>query len=152
MKQVSDRPAERPRLREAREDLEWGKAGVVPAELTRLFAQLWSDDGDGSGANASLSGTKGLDSVAMIQVLAEQLAPRIQAVSQWPLQAVLYLPRLGRINARVCREQGAWSIGLEAQEEATARWLSDVRQPCEDRLAVQLGQPVSLHLSTVGHA
>ncbi len=152
MKQVCDKPAERPRLREARQDHEAGTAGVVPAELTRLFAQLWTDDGDRSGAHASLSSTKGLDSVAMIQALAEQLAPRIQAVSQWPLQAVLYLPRLGRINARVRREQDAWGIDLEAQEDATARWLSGVRQPCEDRLAVALGQRVSLHLSSVGCA
>ncbi|ONH54933.1 hypothetical protein SAMN04490182_6243 [Pseudomonas cedrina] len=152
MTQVSDKPAERPRLREAREDRESGTAGVVPAELTRLFAQLWTDDGDGSGAHTSLSGTKGGDSIAMIEAIAEHLAPRIQAVSQWPLQAVLYVPRLGRINARVRREQGAWSIDLEAQEDATARWLSGVRQPCEDRLAVALGQPVSLHLSTVGRA
>ncbi|WP_411381262.1 type III secretion system HrpP C-terminal domain-containing protein [Pseudomonas sp. MPB26] len=152
MKQVFDKPAERPRLRETREDRESGTAGVVPAELTRLFAMLWTDDRDGSGAHASLSGKKGMGSVAMIEALAEQLAPRIQAVSQWPLQAVLYLPRLGRINARVCREQDAWSIDLEAQEDATARWLSGVRQPCEDRLAVALGQPVSLHLPTVGRA
>ncbi len=154
MTQVSDKPAERPRLRETREDRESGTVGVAPAELTRLFAQLWTDagDGEGSGAKASLSAPQSSGSAAMIEALTEQLTPRMQAVSQWPLQATLYLPRLGRINARVRREQGAWSIDLEAQEDATARWLSGVRKPCEDQLAAALGQPVSLHLSSVGCA
>jgi hypothetical protein len=154
MTQVSDKPAERPRLRETREDRESGTVGVAPAELTRLFAQLWTDagDGEGAGAKASRSATQRSGNAAMIEALTEQLTPRMQAVSQWPLQATLYLPRLGRINARVRREQGAWSIDLEAQEDATARWLSGVRKLCEDQLAAALGQPVSLHLSTVGCA
>lgn len=150
MTQVSDKPAERPRLREAREDREPGTVGVVPAELTRLFVQLWTDDGDGSGAHASPSSTKGVGNAAMIAALAEQLAPRLQAAAQWPLQAVLYLPRLGRINASVRREQGVWSIDLEAQEDATARWLSGVRQEVEARFTQTLGQPVSLLLPNVG--
>ncbi|WP_300627585.1 type III secretion system HrpP C-terminal domain-containing protein [Pseudomonas sp.] len=150
MSQVSDKPSERSRLGDTRENREPGTAGMVPAELMRVFAQLWTDDSDGSGAQASLSGTKGSHGVAMIEALAEQLAPRMDAASQWPLQAVLYLPRLGRINARVRREHGAWGIDLEAQEHETARWLSGMRQACEDRFAMVLGQPVSLHLPTVG--
>jgi hypothetical protein len=81
----------------------------------------------------------------MIEALAEQLAPRMQAASQWPLQAVLYLPRLGRINASVRREQ-------DAEEKATVRWLSGVRQQCEDRFAATLGQPVNLFLPNVSCA
>ena len=84
----------------------------------------------------------------MIEALAEQLAPRMQAALQWPLQAVLYLPRLGRINASVRREQSAWSIELEAQEDETARWLNGVRQQVEGRLTQTLGQTVSLRLPT----
>ncbi|CRM88879.1 hypothetical protein [Pseudomonas sp. 22 E 5] len=150
MTQVSDKPAERPRPRDAREEREPGMAGVVPTELTRLFSQLWADDGDGSGAGTQLSGTKALGGAAMIEALAEQLAPRMQAALQWPLQAVLYLPRLGRINASVRREQSAWSIELEAQEDETARWLNGVRQQVEGRLTQTLGQTVSLRLPTVG--
>ncbi|WP_419178905.1 type III secretion system HrpP C-terminal domain-containing protein [Pseudomonas trivialis] len=93
-----------------------------------------------------------MDGAALIEALAEQLAPRLQAASQWPLQAVLYLPRLGRINASVRREQSAWSIDLEAEEEATARWLSGVRQQVEDRFTQTLGQTVSLQLAFVGSA
>ncbi|WP_028618730.1 type III secretion system HrpP C-terminal domain-containing protein [Pseudomonas canadensis] len=148
MTQVSDKPAERPRPRDAREEREPGMAGVVPTELTRLFSQLWADDG--SGAGTRLSGTKALGGAAMIEALAEQLAPRMQAALQWPLQAVLYLPRLGRINASVRREQSAWSIELEAQEDETARWLNGVRQQVEGRLTQTLGQTVSLRLPTVG--
>lgn len=150
MTQVSDKPAERPRPRDAREEREPGMAGVVPTELTRLFSQLWADDGDGSGAGTQLSGTKALGGAAMIEALAEQLAPRMHAASQWPLQAVLYLPRLGRINASVRREQSAWSIELEAQEDETTRWLNGVRQQVEGRLTQTLGQTVSLRLPTVG--
>ena len=152
MTQVSDKPAERPRPRDAREEREPGMAGVVPAELTRLFSQLWADDGEGSGAGPQLSGTKTSGAAAMIEALAEQLAPRMQAASQWPLQAVLYLPRLGRINASVRREQGAWNVELDAEEKATVRWLSGVRQQCEDRFAATLGQPVSLFLPNVSCA
>ena len=152
MTQVSDKPAERPRPRDAREEREPGMAGVVPTELTRLFSQLWADDGDGSGGGTQLSGTKALGGAAMIEALAEQLAPRMQAASQWPLQAVLYLPRLGRINASVRREQGAWAIELEAEQNETARWLNGVRQQCEDRFAGALGLPVSLRLPCVGCA
>jgi hypothetical protein len=53
----------------------------------------------------------------------------------------LYLPRLGRINASVRRERGAWAIELDAEHDATARWLSGVRQQCEDRLAASWGSP-----------
>ncbi|BDB17524.1 hypothetical protein cym2001_08890 [Pseudomonas sp. CYM-20-01] len=152
MTQVADKPAERPRVREHREEREPGTRGVVPAELTRLFSQLWAGDGKGSGSGTSLSGAKSSGSAVMIEALAEQLVPRLQAASQWPLQAVLYLPRLGRINASVNREQNSWSIDLDAQEEATARWLSGVRRQCEDRIALTLGQPVSLFLPNVGSA
>jgi len=105
-----------------------------------------------AGARGGGVATKTADGAAMIEALVDQLAPRLQAASQWPLNAVLYLPRLGRINASVRREQGAWSIDLEAQEEATARWLSGMRKQCEDRLADTLGQPVSLCLPSVGCA
>ncbi|MEJ5281146.1 flagellar hook-length control protein FliK [Pseudomonas sp. C 49-2] len=152
MTQVSDKPAERPRPRDAREEREPGMAGVVPTELTRLFSQLWADDGEGSGAGTQLSGTKASGGAAMIEALSEQLAPRMQAASQWPLQAVLYLPRLGRINASVRREQSAWSIELEAQEDETARWLNGVRQELENRFTQTLGQTVSLLLPSVGSA
>ena len=87
MTQVSDKPAERPRVREQREERELGAGGVVPAELTRLFNQLWADDGEGSGGGASLSGSKLLGGAAMIEALAEQLGPRLLATSQWPLPA-----------------------------------------------------------------
>ena len=152
MTQVSDKPAERPRPRDAREEREPGMAGVVPTELTRLFSQLWADDGEGSGTGTQLSGTKASGGAAMIEALSEQLAPRMQAASQWPLQAVLYLPRLGRINASVRREQSAWSIELEAQEDETARWLNGVRQELENRFTQTLGQTVSLLLPSVGSA
>lgn len=152
MNQVSNKPAERSRQREPREEREPGVMAGVPLELGRLFAQLFTDDGEGAGAGMSLSGKKALTGVAMIDALTEQLAPRVQAGSQWPLQAVLYLPRLGRINATVRREQGSWAIDLDAEQEVTAGWLSSVRQTCEGRLAQALGAPVSLHLPNAGYA
>jgi len=148
MTEVSNKPAERPRPREPRE--EPGATAGVPVELGRFFAQLFTEERGGAGA--SLSGKKASAGIAHIDALAEQLAPRLQSASQWPLQAVLYLPRLGRINASVRREQGAWTIELEAEQHTTARWLSGVRQQCEGRFAVALGQPVNLLVPSVGCA
>lgn len=152
MTQVSNTPTEPPRPREPREEREPSTAGVVMWEQGRLFARLFTDNDEDTGARGSLSGARASSGVAMLEALAEQLAPRIQAAAQWPLQAVLYLPRLGRINASVRRERGAWAIELDAEHDATARWLNGVRQQCEDRLAGALGQPVSLLLPNVGCA
>ncbi|NVZ19379.1 type III secretion system HrpP C-terminal domain-containing protein [Pseudomonas costantinii] len=146
MNQVSNSSPERSRPREPKEEREPMTGGVVLWEQGRLFASLFADEGEESGYGASSLGNKALANVAMIDALAEQLAPRIQGASQWPLQAVLYVPRLGRISASVRREQGAWNIELDAEEDATARWLSGVRQQCQERFMETLGQPVNLHL------
>lgn len=152
MTQVSTKPTERPRQREPREGHEPGAGAVVPWEQGRLFAQLFSDSDEGSGTRGGLSGMKESMTTSMIEALAEQLAPRVMGSAQWPLQAVLYLPRLGRINASVRREQNAWSIDLEAEDDATARWLRGTRQQCEGRFAAALGQPVSLFIPNAGSA
>lgn len=146
MTHVSNSSPERSRSREPKEEREPVSSAVVLWEQGRLFASLFTGDGEEGGNGASSLGHKALTNVAMIDALAEQLAPRIQAASQWPLQAVLYLPRLGRINASVRREQGAWNIELDAEEDATARWLSGVRRQCQERFMETLGQPVNLHL------
>ena len=146
MTQVSSKPYERPRSREPREDRDSATAGVVPWEQGRLFAQLFGDDAESTGYGAARSGMSAPAAVAMIEALAEQLAPRVLVAAQWPLQATLYMPRLGRINATVRREQNAWGIDLDAEQEATARWLCGVRQQCQERFAQALDAPVSLHL------
>lgn len=144
MTQVSTNATARARLREPRDEREPGTLGGVPWEHARLFAQLLAVDGERAGARPALSASKAPAAAAMLEALAEQLAPRVLAVAQWPLQAVLYLPRLGRINTTVRREAGTWSIDLEAEQDATARWLSGVRQQCQDRFALALGEPVEL--------
>ncbi|NVZ49894.1 flagellar hook-length control protein FliK [Pseudomonas sp. B6002] len=149
MKQISNKPTEYPRLREIREDREPIGAGVVPWEQGRLFAQLFAGRDDGAGRGPSLLKAKPIADATLIGALTDLLLPRMQMGAQWPLQAVLYLPRLGRINASVRREQGAWAIELEPEQDATARWLSGVRQRCEGRLAAALGLPVSLHLPCI---
>ncbi len=88
----------------------------------------------------------------MIEALTEQLAPRIQVSAQWPLQAVLYLPRLGRINARVGKGGSAWNVELDAERDDTAHWLKGARQQCQELLTGALGLAVNLHLSTSGLA
>ncbi len=127
-------------------------SGVVPSEQGRLFAQLLGSDADGGGYGTAASGTAASADILMIEALTAQLAPRILGSSQWPLQAVLYLPRLGRINASVRRERGVWNIELAAEQELTARWLGGVRQGCQERLAGAMGQPVDLQLVDVGAA
>lgn len=151
MKRVSNSALDRSRLRlrEPRQDRERAIGDAVPWEQVRLFSGLLVSEGEQGGYAAPRLDAKAPANLAMLQALAEQLAPRIQAGTHWPLQAVLYLPRLGRINATVRREQGAWNIELQAQEDDTVRWLGSVRQRCQHRFSEALGQPVNLHLITV---
>ncbi|MGY2400411.1 type III secretion system HrpP C-terminal domain-containing protein [Pseudomonas sp. SDO5271_S396] len=151
MTQVSGKATECPRVRELRDERE-PRSGVAPLEPMRLFAQLLARDDHAGGSAASLASARVVSAVSGVEALTEQLTPRITACAQWPLQVVLHLPHLGRINASVRREQGAWNIELDAQEEATARWLSGVRQQCEGRLARVLDAPVNLLLPSVGSA
>ena len=152
MTQVQASKPERPRPREPRAEQEPALSGVVPWAQGRLFAQLLDSDAEGAGYGTSASGAGGAADTLMIEAMTAQLVPRIHGSAQWPLQAMLYLPRLGRINASVRREQGMWHIELAAEQELAARWLGGVRQGCQDRLAEALGQPVELHLVHVGAA
>lgn len=154
MNQVSTTPPERPRQREheRQNEHEPGPVGAVPWEHGRLFAQLFGDVDPGAGTRGGLSDAKASMTASMIEALTDQLAPRVLGSTQWPLQAVLYLPRLGRINASVRREQNVWGIDLQAEDDATARWLSGMRYQCEGRFAAALGQSVSLSIPNVGSA
>ncbi|ARB25810.1 flagellar hook-length control protein FliK [Pseudomonas tolaasii] len=152
MTKVSGSPPKRPRTREPRSDSARANPSVVPWEHARVFAQLFDGSGDGAGSGASLTASKASAHIAMIQALTEQLVPRILGASQWPLVAVLYVPRLGRINTRVRREQGEWSVELAAEEESTAQWLGGVRQRFQDGLTQSLGAPVSVSLANTGLA
>ncbi|MGB3122854.1 MAG: type III secretion system HrpP C-terminal domain-containing protein [Pseudomonas sp.] len=152
MTKVSTRPPKRLRTRDLKDDSASGMSAVVPWEQRRLFAQLFDDSGGGSGHGASTARRKTSADASMVEALTEQLAPRVLGASQWPLVAVLYLPRLGRINASVRREQGAWNVELAAEEESTARWLGGVRQRCQEGLAQSLRMPVNLGLASVGSA
>ncbi|AIG04843.1 type III secretion protein RspP [Pseudomonas fluorescens] len=152
MTQVSASKPERPRLREPRDDREpvmaWGMAG----ESGQLFTQLLGDTEEGAGYASSTAGAAVSANILMIEAMTSQLLPHIRGGGQWPLQALLHLPRLGRISASVRREQGTWSIELAAEQEHTARWLGGVRQSCQTKLCEALGQPVDLHLVHVGAA
>lgn len=150
MTQVQASKPERPRPREPRADQEPVPSGGVPWEQGRLFTQLLDSDAEGAGYGTSATAAGVAGDTLMIEAMTAQLAPRIHGSAQWPLQAVLYLPRLGRISASVRREQGLWNIELAAEQELAARWLGDVRQRCEERLAEALGAPVALHLAHVG--
>lgn len=152
MTQVPANKPERPRVREPRDEREPGTGAFVPLEQGLLFTQLFSREREGGGYGSSRTAMAAPTEALMIEAMAEQLAPRIQGAAQWPLQAVLYLPRLGRINASVRREQGAWNVELEAEETLTARWLPGVRQRLEDGLAGALAQPVHVHLVDVDPA
>ncbi|MBO0492105.1 type III secretion system HrpP C-terminal domain-containing protein [Pseudomonas sp. Marseille-Q1929] len=150
MTQVSTKPTERPRV--PRAEREPQATSVVLWEQGRFFAQLLADEDGGGGYGASLGNLKAVSATTLVQALTEQLVPRVLGAAQWPLQATLYLPRLGRINASVRREQGAWNIELDAELDATARWLSGVRQQCQEQLTGALGLAVNLHLSNSGSA
>ncbi|WP_256352424.1 type III secretion system HrpP C-terminal domain-containing protein [Pseudomonas yamanorum] len=143
---------ERPRPREPRDEREPGTGAFVPVEQRLLFTQLFTRDREGGGYGSSRTTLTAPTERLMIEAMTEQLAPRIQTAAQWPLQAMLYLPRLGRINASVRREQGAWNVELTPEETHTARWLPGVRQRLEDGLAGALAQPVHVHLADVSPA
>ncbi len=150
MKQVPVSKPERARIREPWQDHEQGVGAMVPWDHRRLFAQLFTG-GDGEVGYASRSPALMASSERlMIEALAGQLVPRMQGGTQWPLLAVLYLPRLGRINTRVQKDPGAWTVELEAEDERTAQWLGRVQKRYEDLLAGALGQPVDVHLRHVG--
>lgn len=153
MTQVStNKPEPRQRVREARDDREPGAGAVLPWEMGRLFSQLLSSDSQGSGYGASVPKTAVSADTVMIEAMTAQLVPRVHANSQWPLQAVIHMPRLGRLNARVERGPGCWSIELQAEEKSTTRWLSGVRQRCQDEMSKGLRQPVELHLVDLDRA
>ena len=152
MTQVPASKPERPRLCEPRDDREPVMVGGLARELGQLFTHLLGDTDESAGYGPSATGAAASADILMIEAMTGQLLPQIRGGVQWPLQALLYLPRLGRINASVRREQGAWSIELAAEQELTARWLGGVRQCCEERLAEGLGQPVNVHLVHVGTA
>ena len=152
MTKVPASKPEQPRPREPRAEQEPALSGVVHWEQGLLFAQLLGGDAEGAGYGTSASAAGVSADALMIEAMTAQLTPRIHGSAQWPLHAVLYLPRLGRINASVRREQGGWSIELAAEQELAARWLTGVRQGCQERLAEVLGQPVDLHLVNVGAA
>ncbi len=147
MNHVSVNPPEHRRQRESSEDRVPEVGVLVPWEQRQLFTQLFSDDPQDKGHGTSRAAAKASSDLAMVEALTEQLAPRLQGVSQWPLKATLYIPRLGRINASVRREKTGWNIELEAEQETTTCWLNSVRQRCEHRLAANLELPVDLRVA-----
>lgn len=132
------------RVRELRDEREPKPDGLLPWDQGRLFARLLVDERGGSGYGASHTSIKACTEATRIEALTEHLVPLIAGTTQWPLIAVLHLPRLGRINARVSRERDGWNIELEAEQETTARWLSSVQPQCQVRLAACLKGPVHL--------
>jgi hypothetical protein len=146
MTQVTPGKTERPP--KSRDDREPSTGGVIQLEQGRLFFQLFTDEEDSAGFGSSLH-TPARDRL-MIEALAEQLVPRLNGVTQWPLQAVFHLPGMGRIKISAQHEIGAWSLDLEAEEERTRLWLGSVRQRCEERLGRELGGSVSLFLRVPG--
>lgn len=152
MKHIPASKPERPRVREYGEEDESNTEGALPVESGRVFALLFADaQGEGGYVSRSPSSIASANKL-MIEAMAEQLAFRVQASTQWPLLAVLYLPGLGRINTSVQRLQGALSIELQAQEAPTALWLGTVKRRFESRLAEALGQPVDVLLPHVAPA
>jgi len=152
MTKVSVNKPERARLHEPREEREPGTGTIVPGELGRMFSQLFAGEDKGQGFASSMPATTAHTDAAMLEAFTEQLVPRLNAASQWPLQAAFFLPRLGRINVSARHEHGAWNIGLDAEEQRTKAWLTGVQQSCQDRLARAFGQPVDVQLIATGTA
>lgn len=151
MTQVPTSKPERPRP--MREEREASVGSVLPWEQGRLFSQLFCSDGEGEGKG--LRQTKhpsmACTDLAWVEAFAEQLVPRLNAATQWPLQAAFFLPRLGRVDVSARREQGAWHVELDAEQEGTRLWLGRVRQRCQERLSADLGRPMHLSIAESGN-
>lgn len=130
-----ERPREPPAERVPRGE------GAITWEHGRLFARYVAGGGERPKAGHADDG--------LFVSLSDQLALRLCDPSQSPLQAVLYLPRLGRIHLSARRELATWDIALRAEEAPTSRWLVGARAGCEDRLARALGQPVRVQVIDV---
>ncbi|TFY86929.1 flagellar hook-length control protein FliK [Pseudomonas kairouanensis] len=144
MTQVASSKTERP----PRDERESGPGVVLPWEQQgRLFSQLFAGEGKREGSSRSLGAAKATADLALVEAFAEQLVPRLTTATQWPLQAAFFLPRLGRVDVSVRREQGAWHLEMAAEEERTRAWLGGLRQHCQDRLSADLGGPVHLSLA-----
>ncbi|AZE92837.1 type III secretion protein HrpP [Pseudomonas orientalis] len=147
MTRVPPERGERPRPHEQHGDPEAWERIVPHLEYGRMFSQMFADDEQFPEHAAGSAGASRVTvELAMIGALTDQLMPRFSGVSQWPLQVALYVPRLGRIRARVQREREAWGIELQAEQDTTARWLTGVRQCCQSRMVEILGHPVNLQV------
>lgn len=148
MSKISEGKPERPGAREYGADEEPAIGGAVPVDAMRVFARLLVNV-DGVGGYVSCAPAPQLwANRLMIEALAEQLAPRIQAGMQWPLLAVLYLRGQGRIKACVQRQSGVWNIGLHAEEQHATRWLGAVSNSLQNRLSEALGQAVDVRVTS----
>ncbi|WP_455885050.1 type III secretion system HrpP C-terminal domain-containing protein [Pseudomonas spelaei] len=144
MRKISEGKSERPGARGYGGDDDPGIGGAPSLDYMRVFARLLVNAGGVGGYVSCAPAPKSLANRLMIEGLAEQLAPRIQASVQWPLLAVLYLRGKGRINACVQRQSGVWNIGLHAEEQHATRWLGAVRTSLQNRLSEALGQAVDV--------
>lgn len=150
MTQVPPSKSERPRP--ARDERETSAGIVLPWEQGRFFSQLFRGEGEGEGKGLQHSKRPSMASADQTQVeaFAEQLVPRFNTATQWPLQAAFFLPRLGRVDVSARREQGALHIELDAEREDTRLWLGRVRQHCQARLSTDLGRPIHLTIADSG--
>lgn len=141
-------PSSKPEpTRSPRDERETSTGIVLPLEQGRFFSQLFSGGGEdeGKGLRQSKGPSMASADLTLVAAFAEQLVPRLNAATQWPLQAAFFLPRLGRVDVSARREQGALHLELDAEQEETRLWLGRVRQRCQERLSVDLG--LSIHLS-----
>ena len=151
MTQVPPSKPERPRP--PRDEGETSVGIVLPWEQGRLFSHLFSGEGEGEGKGLSQTKRPSMACADLTQVgaFAEQLVPRLNVATQWPLQAAFFLPRLGRVDVTARREQGAWHVELDAEQEDARLWLGRVRQRCEERLSTDLGRAVHLSIAESGN-
>ena len=153
MTQVPPSKPERPRP--PRDEGETSVGSVLPWEQGRLFSQLFSGErereGEGKGLRQTKHPSMACTDLTQVGAFAEQLVPRLNVATQWPLQAAFFLPRLGRVDVTARREQGAWHVELDAEQEDARLWLGRVRQRCEERLSADLGRAVHLSVAESGN-
>lgn len=111
-----------------------------------LFARLMADGYGESPLSPKVSWSVPCADVGLIHAMAELLAPRLSGGGQWPMQFVINLARLGRINVSARYERRVWNIALEAEQTSTYEWLVNHQQVAQERLTQTLGAPVRVQL------